>query len=67
MGDNKTGIPGDSNENTPGFGERYKVRIMGHHTAVPSELSDDELPWKQPLCILSPLVVVQEPSLRLLT
>ena len=43
--DNKNGIPNANNENTPGFGERYKVRIMGHHTAVPSELSDDELPW----------------------
>ena len=28
-----------------GFGERYKVRIMGYHTAVKSELSDDDLPW----------------------
>lgn len=43
--DNKTGIPNENNEKVPGFGERYKVRIMGHHTAVPSELSDDELPW----------------------
>ncbi len=43
--DNKNGIPSANNENIPGFGERYKVRIMGHHTAVPSELSDDELPW----------------------
>ena len=43
--DNKIGIPGETNKDTPGFGERYKVRIMGHHTASPSELSDDELPW----------------------
>ena len=43
--DNKSGIPAETNENTPGFGERYKVRIMGHHTASPSELTDDELPW----------------------
>ena len=43
--DNKNGIPGANNKNTPGFGERYKVRIMGHHTASPSDLSDDELPW----------------------
>ena len=43
--DNKSGIPNETNEDTPGFGERYKVRIMGHHTASPSELSDDELPW----------------------
>lgn len=43
--DNKNGIPSETNENTPGFGERYKVRIMGYHTAVPSELPDDHLPW----------------------
>ena len=43
--DNKRGIPADNNEQTPGFGERYKVRIMGHHTAVPSQLPDDHLPW----------------------
>ena len=43
--DNKNGIPSANNKDTPGFGERYKVRIMGHHTASPSELSDDELPW----------------------
>ena len=43
--DNKSGIPSETNENTPGFGQRYKVRIMGYHTAVPSELPDDHLPW----------------------
>lgn len=43
--DNKRGIPSTSNSDTPGFGERYKVRIMGYHTAVPSELPDDHLPW----------------------
>ena len=43
--DNKNGIPSISNRDTPGFGERYKVRIMGYHTAVPSELPDDHLPW----------------------
>ena len=43
--DNKNGTPSKSNKDTPGFGERYKVRIMGYHTAVPSELPDDHLPW----------------------
>ena len=43
--DNKRGIPSETNKDTPGFGERYKVRIMGYHTAVPSELPDDHLPW----------------------
>ena len=28
-----------------GFDFRYKVRIMGYHTAVPGELTDDDLPW----------------------
>ena len=28
-----------------GFDFRYKVRIMGYHTAAPSDLSDDDLPW----------------------
>jgi len=28
-----------------GFGERYKVRIMGYHTASKNDLPDDDLPW----------------------
>ena len=28
-----------------GFGERYKVRIMGYHTANKKELTDEQLPW----------------------
>ena len=43
--DNLSGSPGKDNKGTPGFGQRYKVRIMGHHTAVASELPDDHLPW----------------------
>jgi len=43
--DNISGTPSKDNTNQPGFGERYKVRIMGYHTAVPSELPDDHLPW----------------------
>jgi hypothetical protein len=41
-------IPGyrtPTTEDHKGFEYRYKVRIMGYHTAVPSELSDDDLPW----------------------
>jgi hypothetical protein len=41
-------IPAKPTRNTSdhaGFGERYKVRIMGYHTANKKELSDDELPW----------------------
>ena len=43
--DNLSGIPSEDNTKTPGFGQRYKVRIMGYHTAVASELPDDHLPW----------------------
>lgn len=28
-----------------GYGERYKVRIMGYHTADKNELPDEDLPW----------------------
>jgi len=28
-----------------GFGERFKVRIMGYHTANKQELTDEQLPW----------------------
>jgi len=43
--ENKSGFPQSNNEECPGFAERYKVRIMGYHTAAPSELEDSELPW----------------------
>lgn len=41
-------IPGyrtPTTEDHKGFEYRYKVRIMGYHTGVPSELKDDDLPW----------------------
>ena len=51
--DNRTGRPTESNEDIKGFGERYKVRIMGSHldawesTSTPQEpdISDEDLPW----------------------
>ena len=43
--DNLAGFPVESNEDEPGFGERYKVRIMGYHTAAPTQLKDEDLPW----------------------
>lgn len=43
----KKNIPANPNEESPGFGERYKVRIMGYHTNETKELSDDDLPWAQ--------------------
>jgi len=42
---NIPGKPVANNSANPGFGERYKVRIMGHHTAKPEELPDEQLPW----------------------
>ena len=35
----------DTTADHRGFGERYKVRIMGYHTANKQELTDDQLPW----------------------
>jgi len=32
-------------DDSPGFGYRYQVRIMGYHTADDNELKDDDLPW----------------------
>lgn len=41
-------IPGtrvSGNNEVQGFGQRYKVRIMGYHTANATELPDEDLPW----------------------
>ena len=43
--DNINGRRVASTDAIPGFNERYKVRIMGYHTADLNALSDDELPW----------------------
>ena len=43
--ENRGGTAIFTNEEQEGYGERFKVRIMGYHTAVPSELTDEELPW----------------------
>ena len=37
--------PTKTTKDQKGFDFRYKVRIMGYHTAVPGELTDDDLPW----------------------
>ena len=42
---NMAGFPVGNNSEAPGFAERYKVRIMGYHTAAASELKDEDLPW----------------------
>ena len=43
--DNIVGNPTPTTEQQKGFDFRYKVRIMGYHTASPSDLTDDDLPW----------------------
>ena len=43
--DNLPSTPTKTTKEHKGFDFRYKVRIMGYHTAVPGELTDDQLPW----------------------
>jgi len=43
--ENIPGKPVQSNDEMRGFGERYRVRIMGYHTDDCNEVADDELPW----------------------
>tara|TARA_Y100000287_G_scaffold131076_1_gene106219 strand:+ start:1857 stop:5312 length:3456 start_codon:yes stop_codon:yes gene_type:complete len=38
-------VAGNSDPDYKGYSERYKVRIMGYHTANKEELPDDDLPW----------------------
>ena len=42
---NLGGSPTRTTEEQAGFDFRYKVRIMGYHTASPDDLTDDDLPW----------------------
>jgi hypothetical protein len=43
--DNSAGVQNDTNSEQKGFGERCRVRILGHHTANAEDIPDDELPW----------------------
>ena len=43
--ENIPGTPHDDNSDIKGFGERYRVRIMGYHTADINKIPDEELPW----------------------
>ena len=43
--ENKATPPPMNNSTMKGFGERYRVRIMGYHTADIDEIPDGELPW----------------------
>jgi len=42
---NIPGVPTKTAKEQKGFDFRYKVRIMGYHTAAPTDLKDEELPW----------------------
>ena len=42
---NLPATPTKTTKQQKGFDFRYKVRIMGYHTASPEDLSDDDLPW----------------------
>ena len=42
---NLPATPTKTTKEQQGFDFRYKVRIMGYHTASPEDLSDDDLPW----------------------
>ena len=42
---NLGGSPTRTTEEQAGFDFRYKVRIMGYHTAVPGAVTPEELPW----------------------
>ena len=42
---NLGGSPTRTTEEQAGFDFRYKVRIMGYHTAVPGDLPPEQLPW----------------------
>ena len=42
---NLSTTPTKTTKQQKGFDFRYKVRIMGYHTAAPSDLTDDDLPW----------------------
>ena len=42
---NLPGVPTETTEEQKGFGFRYKVRIMGYHTAACEDLPSEQLPW----------------------
>ena len=42
---NLGGSPTRTTKEQKGFDFRYKVRIMGYHTASPGDLPDEQLPW----------------------
>ena len=45
--ENMSDTPIDKKEDIPGWGYRYKVRIMGRHDGGESVIPSDQLPWAQ--------------------
>ena len=45
--DNQSDTSYDNPEDVPGWGYRYKVRIMGLHDPGEAEIESDQLPWCQ--------------------
>jgi len=45
--ENMSDTPIDKREDIPGWGYRYKVRIMGRHDGGESVIPSDQLPWAQ--------------------
>ena len=45
--ENMSDVPIDKREDIPGWGYRYKVRIMGLHDGGESVIPSDQLPWCQ--------------------
>ena len=45
--ENMSDVPIDKKEDIPGWGYRYKVRIMGLHDGGESVIPSDQLPWCQ--------------------
>ena len=64
---NLPATPTSTTKKQKGFDFRYKVRIMGYHTAAPGDLTDDDLPWAS---VMLPVTAgtsggaVQTPQLR---
>ena len=45
--DNNISTKFDDNNSVPGWGKRYKVRIIGLHDQEETSISSDQLPWAQ--------------------
>ena len=51
----------EKTEDIPGWGYRYKVRIIAHHDQNESDIKAEELPWAQ---VMYPCLLYTSPSPR---